>query len=262
MKIQELKQKALKIKKRFLAMYYNANAGHIGSSLSCLEIVTFVKLNWMKVHDKFILSKGHAAACLYSVLAEKGFLSEAEIDSFYKNGSYLAAHPPVNKINGIPFATGSLGHGLSLAAGFGLSNSIQGKSLMTFCVTSDGELNEGSIWEAAMFIAHKKLNNVVWFIDRNRWQGFGSTEDVIKLDPLYDKLKAFGFNVLEGNGHDFNFLDSVKNIIINSTYDKPYVVICNTIKGNGLKFFEDTLSCHYLPLTIEQYEMTNLLNEN
>lgn len=243
-------------------MYFNANAGHIGSSLSCTEIVTYIKMYLMTTNDKFILSKGHAAACLYSVLAEEGLLSETEINSFYKNGTYLAAHPPVNKIYGIPFATGSLGHGLSLAAGFGLSFRLKKNKSKTFCVTSDGELNEGSIWEAAMFIAHHKLTNVVWFIDRNKWQGFGKTEDVVKLNPLYDRLRAFGFDVLEGNGHDFEFLNLVKNNIDNSLIDKPYAVICNTIKGNGLKFFEDTLGCHYLPLTKEQYEMTNPLIEN
>ncbi len=216
----------------------------------------------MNSEDKLILSKGHAAACLYSVLAEDGVLSESEIDSFYKNGTYLAAHPPVNKIKGIPFATGSLGHGLSLAAGFGLSDQLRKRERRVFCVTSDGELNEGSIWEAAMFIVHRKLNQVVWFIDRNRLQGYGRTEDVIKLDPLGDKLSSFGFEVLEGNGHDFDFLESVKSQITDSSIEKPYAIICNTIKGNGLTFFEDTLGCHYLPMNAEQYELANTLIEN
>jgi transketolase len=252
----------ISIKRRFLAMYFKANAGHIGSSLSCTEIVTYLKFFWMNSEDKLILSKGHAAACLYSVLAEDGVLSESEIDSFYKNGTYLAAHPPVNKIKGIPFATGSLGHGLSLAAGFGLSNQLKKRDNLVFCVTSDGELNEGSIWEAAMFISHRRLNQVVWVIDRNRLQGYGRTEDVIKLDPLNDKLKAFGFDVLEGNGHDFDFLESTKLKIANASNDKPYAIICNTIKGNGLTFFEDTLGCHYLPLNVEQFELANSLIEN
>src|SRR6478609_7381828 len=184
--ITKLLDKALSVKKRFLKMYKHANAGHIGCSLSSTEMLTFLRFDWMEEGDEFVLSKGHAAALLYSVWAEYGILSEADIESFYKNNTYLAAHPPANKIKGIPFATGSLGHGLSLAAGLGLGLKLRKSNKKVFCITSDGELNEGSIWEAAMFIAHHNLTNVVWMIDRNQIQGFGRTEDVIKLNPLDD----------------------------------------------------------------------------
>ena len=137
------------IKNRVIRMYKKANAGHVGCSLSCLEMITFIKFELMKDNDEFILSKGHAAALLYSVWAEAGILSEKDIESFYQNGTYLPAHPPVNKIKGIPFATGSLGHGLSLATGLGLANKLKGNDKKIFCLTSDGELNEGSTWEAA-----------------------------------------------------------------------------------------------------------------
>ena len=136
-------------------MYKNANAGHVGSSLSCAEILVFLRFAWMKNDDAFVLSKGHAAAALYSVLAEYGTLSESDIKSFYQDGTVLAAHPPVNKIKGVPFATGSLGHGLSLCAGMALASRLKNQQRKFFCLTSDGELDEGSVWEAALFIAHR-----------------------------------------------------------------------------------------------------------
>jgi len=226
-------------------MYKAANAGHVGSSLSCLEMLVFIKFQLMKPQDEFILSKGHAAALLYSTLAEEGVISENDISLFYKNATSLPAHPPVNKIKGIPFATGSLGHGLSLAAGFGLANKLKKISRKIYCITSDGELNEGSTWEAALFIAHHCLKEVVWFIDRNQLQGFGRTEDTLKLEPLGKKLESFGFQVVTADGHDFNDLEKVLSLFKN---EQPLAVICNTIKGKDLTL-QDTVDCHYLPLT-------------
>lgn len=245
--------KALNIKNRFLGMYKAANAGHVGCSLSVAELLTFVRFGWMKDNDEFILSKGHAAASLYSVLAEEGILSSEDIDSFYKNSTYLAAHPPVNKVRRIPFATGSLGHGLSLAAGFGMANKLKKGDKMIFCITSDGEINEGSTWEAALFIAHHQLTNVVWLIDRNKLQGYGRTEDVMKLEPLADKITAFGFQVISAEGHDFISLERAKCEAQNSKF--PVAIICNTTKGRGWEIYEDKVDCHYLPLKEEQYSL-------
>lgn len=230
-------------------MYRKANAGHVGCSLSCLEMIVFIKFELMKAEDELILSKGHAAALLYSVLAEDGVITESEIESFYQNGTYLPAHPPVNKIKGIPFATGSLGHGLSIAAGLGLANKLKKNDKKIFCITSDGELNEGSTWEAALFISHHNLKNVVWFIDRNYLQGFGRTEDTLKLDPLDKKLESFGFQVMNADGHSF---DSLKNSVPSFQVERPLALICNTIKGKDLKL-ENTVDCHYLPLTEEEF---------
>jgi transketolase len=241
-----LLQRALSVKRRFLGMYQAANAGHVGCSLSCAEILTFIQFGWMKEGDEIILSKGHAAASLYSVLAEACRLDESEIASFYQNNTYLAAHPPTNKLNGIPFATGSLGHGLSLAAGLGLAQKLKKTDKKIYCVTSDGEINEGSTWEAALFIAHHKLSNVIWLVDRNKLQGYGKTEDVMQLEPLDKKLEAFGFNVLQINGHDFVDFDKAKSITTQNTL--PTAIICNTVKGNNWTTYQDKLDSHYLPM--------------
>jgi transketolase len=244
-----LEQKRDSIKRRVIRMYKTANAGHVGCSLSCLEMITFIKFRLMKAEDELILSKGHAAALLYSVLVEDGTISEKEIETFYQNGTYLSAHPPVNKIKGIPFATGSLGHGLPIAAGLGLANRLKKTDKKIFCITSDGELNEGSTWEAALFIAHHNLKNVIWFIDRNYLQGFGRTEDVLKLEPLDKKLESFGFQVVIADGHDFASLDKA---MAEYSGEKALAVIAKTVKGKDLKL-EDTVDCHYLPLTEEDY---------
>lgn len=245
-----LDEKRNNIRRRLIRMYKQANAGHVGCSLSCLEMMVFIRFELMQSQDELILSKGHAAALLYSVLAEYGTLSEADIDSFYKEGTMLPAHPPVNKIKGIPFATGSLGHGLSLAAGFGLAGKLKSNNKTIYCLTSDGEINEGSTWEAALFIAHHQLKNVVWFIDRNFLQGFGRTEDTLKLEPLDRKLESFGFEVARAEGHDFA---SLRSAVSEAGSDKPLAVICNTVKGKDLTL-QDTVDCHYLPLTEADFQ--------
>jgi transketolase len=246
--------KAFSIKKRFLSMYFKAGAGHIGSSLSAAEILAFLFFGWMEEGDEMILSKGHAAALLYSTLAEKEILSSEDIDSFYQNDTYLAAHPPPNKIRKIPFATGSLGHGLSLSAGLGFAKRLKETSEKIFCVTSDGELNEGSIWEAAMFIAHHKLRNVIWIIDKNNFQGFGSTQEVMNLDPLADKLRSFQFDCIEIDGHDFGEWQKAKDYA--DQCEKPLAIIAKTIKGKDWQTHQNTLDSHYLPFKDKQFEET------
>ncbi len=248
----DLLVKSINIKKRFVNMYYKANAGHIGSSLSCADILTYVYFRLMAKEDEIILSKGHAAASLYSLLAEGGILTEKDIDTFYKNDTYLAAHPPANKIAKIPFATGSLGHGLSIAAGLGFAAKLKKNGKQVFAVCSDGELNEGSTWEAALFIAHHNLSNVVWFIDRNKLQGFGGTEDIMKMNPLQDKLLAFGFDVITVDGHNFDELETIKKF--RGSSQKPLAVVCNTVKGNGWVEQENKLACHYVPFKQPEYE--------
>ena len=236
-------------------MYKMAHAGHIGSSLSCAEILVFLKYAWMRDEDTFILSKGHAVAALYALLAEANALDPRELDTFYREGTRLPALPPINAIKEIPFATGSLGHGLSLCAGMALGSILNRNERRFFCLTSDGELDEGSTWEAALFIAHRKLTNVVWLIDRNRIQGIGATEDVLALEPLDAKLDAFGFHVIVVDGHDFASLLSVRDDCARALTSpgRPLVIISNTVKGHGIRYMQDTVASHYLPMDDAQY---------
>jgi transketolase len=237
-------------------MYKKANAGHIGSSLSCAEILVFLKFAWMRDTDRLLLSKGHAVAALYSLLAEVHLLTPRQIDSYYEEGTLLPALPPFNAIPEIPLATGSLGHGLSVSAGMALGARLDRRDRRIFCVTSDGELDEGSVWEAALFIAHFKLTNVVWLIDRNQIQAIGRTEDVLALEPLAAKLRAFGFHVVDAGGHDFASLLAARDgcARILDAGQAPVVIIANTVKGNGISYLRDTVDSHYLPMSDAQYE--------
>jgi transketolase len=250
-----LAERVLSVKKRFLAMYKKADAGHIGSSLSCAEILVFLQFAWMQGDDTLVLSKGHAAAALYSVLAEANRLTQQQIESYYEEGTQLPALPPFNAIKEIPFATGSLGHGLSVSAGMALGAQLNGQPRRIFCVTSDGELNEGSVWEAALFIAHRRLVNVVWLIDRNRIQATGRTEDVLALEPLDAKLRAFGYHVITVDGHDLASLLAAREECerVWRSQAVPAAIIANTVKGNGLSDMRDTVHSHYLPMTDTQY---------
>jgi len=251
-----LAERVLSVKMRFLAMYKRANAGHIGSSLSCAEILVFLKFAWMRDEDTFVLSKGHAAAALYSVLAEANLLTPCQIDSYCEEATELPALPPFNVIEQIPFATGSLGHGLPVSAGMALGARFNGQDRRFFCVTSDGELDEGSVWEAALFINHHKLNQLVWIIDRNQIQAIGRTEDVLALEPLDAKLRAFGLHVITVDGHDFASLLAARDECAElwTLRAAPVVIIANTVKGNGISYMQDTVECHYLPMTHTQYE--------
>jgi len=248
----QLEDRAFSVKKRFLGMYKKAHAGHIGSSLSCAEILVFLKFAWMRDQDTFVLSKGHAVAALYALLAETNAIDPGELESFYGEGTRLPAHPPVNTFAQIPFATGSLGHGLSLCAGMAVGAALNRSERRFFCLTSDGELDEGSTWEAALFIAHRKLTNVVWLIDRNRVQALGGTEEVLALEPLDAKLDAFGFQVVAADGHDFASLAAARE-----TYEggqrRPVAVIASTVKGHGIRYMQGTVASHYLPMDDAQY---------
>lgn len=251
-----LEQRVFSVKKRFLAMYKRANAGHIGSSLSCAELLVLLKYAWMRDEDTFILSKGHAVAALYSLLVEANLMDARQLDTFYGEGTLLPALPPVNGINEIPFATGSLGHGLSLCAGMAVGAALKGNSRRFFCLTSDGELDEGSTWEAALFVAHRKLTNLVWLIDRNRIQGMGGTEEVLALEPLAAKLEAFGFRVIVTDGHDFAALLAARDACSRAQAGgtAPVAIIADTIKGHGIRYMQDTVASHYLPMDDAQYQ--------
>lgn len=242
--------------KTLLGLYKKANAGHIGSSLSCLDILIYLYFHRMKTDDKFILSKGHAAAALYTVLCRKDCLSEEMLNTFCKDETFLAAHPPCGKsVNGIPFGTGSLGHGLSLATGIALSTRFSKKAFNVYCILSDGDCNEGSTWEAVLFAAHHKLRNLTAIVDYNRLQGFGKSQDVLDLEPFEEKWKAFGFDtmVAEG-GNDFESLHSAFSRLDSMDSGKPKCIIAKTVKGCGVSYMENAMEWHYLPMSDEQYK--------
>lgn len=236
-----------------LGMYRKANAGHIASSLSCLEILIEVYCRRASAEDVLILSKGHAAAGLYTVLAESGRLDPGLLDTFYRDGTQLAAHPPCGRqIPAIPFGTGSLGHGLSLAAGIAFAQRFTGRRAHVYCVLSDGDCNEGSTWEAALFAAHHRLSRLTVIVDRNFLQGFGRTEDVTRLEPLADKWRSFGFDVASAsNGNAFDSLDDAFGRL---GHDAPRCIVARTVKGHGVSFMADKMEWHYLPMSDAQYQ--------
>ncbi len=239
-----------------LGLYKRANAGHIGASLSCLDILVCLFFDRMKAEDKFILSKGHAAVALYTVLAKSGRIPESALESFYTDGTLLGAHPPCSRmLEGVTFGTGSLGHGLSLAAGIALSNRFSGIKFNVYCVLSDGDCNEGSTWEAALFAAHQKISNLIVIIDNNGLQGFGRSKDVLGLEPFAKKWESFNFEVVEAsNGNDFNSLLDAFEKVENCDNGKPKCIIAKTVKGSGVSFMEDKMEWHYLPMSDDQYQ--------
>jgi transketolase len=246
-----LQKIALETRKNFLSMHYNAGAGHIGSGLSCIDLLVYTYNVWKKSEDYFILSKGHAASALYATLFQSGQFSAELIASYYKDGTQLPAHPAARAHPQIPAATGSLGHGFPIASGIAFASKIlhQNQSRVTVLL-SDGECDEGSNWEAALFSAHHKLDNLSVIIDANGLQGFGKTNEVINLEPFADKWKSFGFDVYEIDGHDFEAIDHAINA---KTADKPKCIIARTVKGKGISFMESQLKWHYLPMTEQEF---------
>jgi transketolase len=236
-----------------LDLYKRANAGHIGTSLSCLEILVDLCFHRMKGDDTVVLSKGHAAAALYTALSLSGRLPEADLSTFYQEGTLLPAHPPCSgKIRAIPFGTGSLGHGLGLACGLALSQRFTGKRFRVFAVLSDGDCNEGSTWEAVLFSAHQKLSSLTVVVDLNCLQGMGRSKDILNLEPIADKWKAFGFAVaIAADGNDFGSLARAYDSV--HSFDGPRCIIARTVKGHGISYMANRVEWHYLPMQDEQY---------
>lgn len=238
---------------RLLELYQTANAGHIASSLSCLEILVDLCFERMAENDTVILSKGHAAGALYTTLSLSGRLPETELNTYYQNGTLLAAHPPCSgEIESIPFGTGSLGHGLSLATGTAFSRKFTGKQFHTYVILSDGDCNEGSTWEAALFAAQHKLSDLTVILDLNGLQGIGHTKEILNLEPIADKWRAFGFAVaVAEQGNDFKQLAEAHEKLKHST--QPRCLIARTIKGHGISYMENKMEWHYLPMNAGQY---------
>jgi transketolase len=238
---------------KILEMYQKAHAGHIGSSLSCLEILVDLCYRRAKPDDFIILSKGHAAAALYATLKLSGRLENADLGTFYGEGTSLAAHPPCNRaFAAIPFGTGSLGHGLSLGVGLAFSNRYTGRAFDVYVVLSDGDCNEGSTWEGAAFAAQHQLSNLVVIIDLNSIQGFGRCRDILSNEGMAEKWRSFGFAVVEAE--DGNSFDSLQLAFAKiEGQPGPHCIIAKTTKGHGVSYMEDTVAWHYLPMSEEQY---------
>ncbi len=230
-----------------------SGGAHIGGSLSIADILAILYFKYLNVdpdnpkwedRDRFILSKGHCAAGFIPVLAKRGFFSEDQLRTFNHFGSPFAMHPDCNKVIGCDASTGSLGHGLSMSAGLGLGARYLGKTYKTVCLMGDGECCEGSVWEAAMSISHYKLTNVITIVDRNRLMIDGFTENIMALEPFADKWRAFGFEVVEINGHDFDQL-AVALDKAWTAEEKPVMILANTVKGKGVDFMENNVVYHY-----------------
>jgi transketolase len=244
-------QNSLRLK--LLEMYYTAKAGHIGCSLSCIDLMIGSLIRHKKKEDTFILSKGHAAAALYVCLNYLGEISDAELSNYYRNGTKLPAHPSANKFSGIPFALGSLGHGLPIATGIAKANLLQKTDAISFVLMSDGETNEGTTWEAAHFAVYHKLDNLIVIIDKNNLQGFGNMSDVLGDTAAEEKWKAIGFDIVNVDGHDVEQISTSIKKFISSKNGLPKLLLANTVKGKGVKYMENKLEWHYLPMNEELY---------
>lgn len=264
--IEDLEKKAREIKKDILEISYKASVGHIGSALSIADIITVLYFSVLKINpkkplhpdrDRFILSKGHAAAALYCALYRTGFFSRKKLLTYCRDGGIFGIHPDHNTKLGIEATTGSLGNGLPIGTGIALGLKRFSKKSKdvpnVFVLVSDAELNEGSIWESIMFASHHCLNNLVIIVDDNGLQAFGKTKEVINMQPLDKKFKSFGCETEIVNGNDIGELVNVFKKISFSK-DKPSVIIAKTIAGKGVSFMENTIDWHYLSLSDGLYE--------
>ncbi len=251
--IESLQQIARELRWRIILNSHRTQTPHLGSCLSCVDILVALYWNVLKIdaqnptdsnRDRFILSKGHAAPALFQVLGMKEFYPEKDLEKFGQDGSMFGEHPPTpGHLPGIEAATGSLGHGFPMAAGMALAGKIKKQNYSTFALLSDGECNEGSTWEAALFATAKKLPRMTVIIDYNKWQATGRSDEVLELKPLAEKWKAFGWNTKEIDGHNYAaLLESLKD---GSQSAQPTAIIAHTVKGKGVSFMEDDNNWHY-----------------
>ncbi len=259
---QELENIARRVRRNIIKMVTNANSGHIGGAFSATEIAVSLYFNEMtinannvldKVRDKFVLSKGHASALLFAVLNEKGFLPEEELLTFRKINSRLQGHPNMNYVQGVDMSTGSLGQGLSAAVGMALSYKIHNDDFRVYSLVGDGESQEGQIWEAAMAAAHYKLDNLCAIMDMNGLQIDGDVTEVMNPYPLDEKFRAFGWNILTVDGHDYDQLHQAY-ADARACKGKPTMIIAKTVKGKGVSFMENQAGWHGVAPTPEQAE--------
>lgn len=242
------------LRRTILRLYHTANAGHIGCSLSCIDLMIATLIQRKREQDTFLLSKGHAAAALYACLNHLGDISNEELATFYKNGTTLPAHPAPNKHRGIPFATGSLGHGLPIGTGIAQAGKLIGDDSRVFVLMSDGETNEGTTWEAAHFAVQHGLDNLIMLVDKNGLQGFGNTADVMGDTASANLWQTIGFETIEVDGHNVAQIGAAIDQLTAVPNGKPKAIIAHTVKGKGVSYMENKLEWHYLPMTPAQYE--------
>lgn len=257
-----LAKKANEIRKGAVTAVYSAQSGHPGGSLGIADVLAYLYFKEMNIdpknpksddRDRFVLSKGHNSPALYATLAERGFFPKEDLKTFRNKNSYLQGHPDMKNTPGVDMSTGSLGLGISTACGMALSAKISEKKYRVWTVLGDGECQEGQVWEAAMFAAHYGLNNLCAFVDSNGLQIDGPVSEVMNPNPLDEKFKAFGWNVIVIDGHDFDQIEmAVKSA---KTSSKPTAVICKTVKGKGVSFMENNVAWHGAAPNDEQYEI-------
>lgn len=259
---KELQETSRQLRLKVLEMIHKTRSPHIGSSFSIIELLTVLYFRHIKTsiesaggfHDKFILSKGHACASLYAVLWKKGLISERELEMFAVDDGMLEHHPTLDPLRGIESSSGSLGHGLSVGAGLAYAARHDGADKRVYVMLSDGECNEGSIWEAAMFAAHQGLDNLTAIVDYNKIQATGRTSQVNELEPFADKWRSFGWSVREIDGHDIPQIDGALG---DAPFQqgKPSLILAHTVKGKGVSFMEDDLLWHYRPPDEKEYAL-------
>ncbi len=258
-----LQKTANEIRKHIVSSLHAAKCGHPGGSLSAADIIAYLYYSEMNVdpanpdkmdRDRFVLSKGHVAPALYSALALKGFFPEEELLKLRKTGAMLQGHPDMKHTPGVDMSAGSLGQGVSVAVGMALSAKMSNEDYRVYTLLGDGEIQEGQVWEAAMFAGHRKLDNLVVIVDNNGLQIDGDIEDVCSPYPIADKFKAFNFHVITIDGHDFDAIDAAFNEA-RETKGMPTAIIAKTIKGKGVSFMENQASWHGAAPNDEQYEV-------
>lgn len=259
----ELQEKANILRQDIVKMLNQSKSGHPGGSLSACEILSCLYFSEMNIdpknpkcedRDRFVLSKGHAAPVLYAALAEKGYFDKKELSSLRQTGAMLQGHPDMKGTPGVDMSTGSLGQGIAAANGMALAGKLDNKNYRVYTLLGDGEVQEGIVWEAAMFAAHYKLDNLTAFLDKNGLQIDGANDEVMKIDPIDEKFKAFGWNVLKIDGHNveeiLSAIESAKN-----TKGIPTIIIANTIKGKGVSYMENDYGWHGTTPNDEQTEI-------
>ena len=258
MSLTDLRRLAADIRQHIIEQSKRANVGHIGSCLSIADILAALYGEVLRIpslddpdRDRFVLSKGHAVLALYAALHGTGWLSAERLATYCEDGSPVGGHPE-HALEGVEFSTGSLGHGLSVAAGCALAARIGGRTARTFVLVSDAECNEGSLWEAVMFSAHHKLSNLVAIVDANGQQALGYTADVLDISPLAERWAAFGWDVREVDGHDPERL-AAEIEALDTRQGPPHVIIARTTFGKGVSYMESKIHWHYWTMSDEQY---------